>query len=91
MQAKGFLRTQLTEKHRADGVSPLKRRGLSESSGHPRVAILMCTYNGAAYLREQLESFSAQTFRNWVVYVSDDASTDDTLGILSDYQARWGR
>ncbi|MGN2433670.1 glycosyltransferase family 2 protein [Pseudomonas syringae] len=50
----------------------------------------MCTYNGAVYLREQLESFAAQTFRNWVVYVSDDASTDETLGILSDYQARWG-
>ncbi|WP_214351478.1 glycosyltransferase family 2 protein [Pseudomonas congelans] len=50
----------------------------------------MCTYNGAEYLREQLESFSAQTFRNWVLYVSDDASTDDTLRILSEYQVRWG-
>ncbi|WP_103735762.1 glycosyltransferase family 2 protein [Pseudomonas syringae] len=85
------MRTQLTEKHRADGANPLRRRGLSEASGRPRVAILMCTYNGAAYLREQLESFFAQTFRNWVLYVSDDASTDDTVDILSDYQARWGR
>ncbi|KPC28505.1 Glycosyl transferase [Pseudomonas syringae pv. cilantro] len=50
----------------------------------------MCTYNGAAYLREQLESFAAQTFSDWVLYVSDDASTDDTLRILSDYQVLWG-
>ncbi len=95
LQAKGFLRTQLTEKHRVDDVNPLRERGPAEAddlfSGRPRVAILMCTYNGAAYLREQLESFSAQTFRNWVLYVSDDASTDDTVGILSGYQARWGR
>nr|WP_074594674.1 glycosyltransferase family 2 protein [Pseudomonas congelans] len=84
------MRTQLTEKHRADGDGSLRRRGLSEVSGRSRVAILMCTYNGAEYLREQLESFSAQTFRNWVLYVSDDASTDDTLRILSEYQVRWG-
>ncbi|RMN51777.1 Glycosyl transferase, group 2 protein [Pseudomonas syringae pv. apii] len=51
---------------------------------------MMCTYNGAAYLREQLESFAAQTFSDWVLYVSDDASTDDTLRILSDYQVLWG-
>ncbi|KTC05569.1 glycosyltransferase family 2 protein [Pseudomonas syringae] len=50
----------------------------------------MCTYNGAAYLRAQLESFAAQTFSDWVLYVSDDASTDDTLRILSDYQVLWG-
>ncbi|MEG5265959.1 glycosyltransferase family 2 protein [Pseudomonas sp. JDS28PS106] len=55
-----------------------------------RVAILMCTFNGAAYLKEQLESFAAQTFSDWVLYVSDDASTDDTCRILSEYQARWG-
>ncbi|KAA8698524.1 glycosyltransferase family 2 protein [Pseudomonas cannabina] len=76
------MRAQLTEKHRADDACPLSVR--------PRVAILMCTYNGAAYLREQLDSLAAQTFTDWVLYVSDDASTDDTLGILSDYRARWG-
>ncbi|WP_080265728.1 glycosyltransferase family 2 protein [Pseudomonas syringae] len=88
------MRTQLTEKPKADGASQLPGLGPVEAdelfSGRPRVAILMCTYNGAAYLREQLDSFSAQTFSNWVLYVSDDASTDETLGILSDYQARWG-
>ncbi|WP_434682063.1 glycosyltransferase family 2 protein [Pseudomonas sp. R1-18] len=50
----------------------------------------MCTYNGAPYLREQLESFGAQTFRNWTLYVSDDGSTDATRQILSDYQNLWG-
>jgi len=56
----------------------------------PHVAILMCTYNGATYLREQLDSFVAQTFSNWSLYVSDDASTDQTHEILAEYQRRWG-
>lgn len=60
------------------------------SGVHPRVAILMCTFNGALYLKEQLESFAAQTFLNWTLYVSDDGSTDETLDILALYQAMWG-
>lgn len=54
------------------------------------VAILMCTYNGASFLREQLDSFAAQTLSNWTLYVSDDASTDATRLVLAEYQERWG-
>jgi glycosyltransferase involved in cell wall biosynthesis len=56
----------------------------------PLIAILMCTYNGAAYLEEQLKSFEAQTFKNWTLFVSDDASSDATRAILEQYQQRWG-
>lgn len=54
------------------------------------VAILLCTYNGAEYLREQLDSFIRQTHRNWVAYASDDGSTDATLDILGEYQHALG-
>lgn len=54
------------------------------------VAILMCTYNGAAFLQEQLESFARQSHTSWTLYVSDDASTDATRQLLADYQQRWG-
>nr|WP_177522993.1 glycosyltransferase family 2 protein [Pseudomonas sp. v388] len=71
----------------ASGCSP----SIPDSSKlPPHVAILMCTYNGAAYLREQLESFGAQTYKDWTLYVSDDASVDATRQILSDYQNLWG-
>ncbi len=64
------------------------------SPGTPKeaaeVAILMCTYNGASFLREQLDSFAAQTMSNWKLYVSDDASSDDTRHVLAEYQQRWG-
>ncbi|WP_080667882.1 glycosyltransferase family 2 protein [Pseudomonas parafulva] len=56
----------------------------------PEVAILMCTYNGAPFLREQLDSFAAQTYKNWALYVSDDGSSDATGQILAEYQQRWG-
>nr|WP_216863260.1 glycosyltransferase family 2 protein [Polynucleobacter sp. MG-27-Goln-C1] len=55
----------------------------------PLVTILLCTYNGSRFLAEQLDSLEAQTHPNWVVIVSDDGSTDQTLEILRDYQGRW--
>lgn len=50
----------------------------------------MCTFNGAHFLREQLDSFEAQIFSNWTLYVSDDGSTDLTKAILAEYKERWG-
>ena len=47
-----------------------------------RVAILMCTYNGASFLSEQLDSFERQTHGNWTLHVSDDGSQDGTLELL---------
>ena len=55
----------------------------------PLVAILMGTMNGARFLPEQLDSLELQTHQNWVLIASDDGSTDNTLGILKAYQARW--
>jgi glycosyltransferase involved in cell wall biosynthesis len=56
-----------------------------------RVAILLCTYNGSAFLESQLESFAAQTHENWVIYASDDGSSDETLDILTDFQKKYGQ
>jgi len=42
----------------------------------------MCTYNGAPWLRAQLDSFAAQDLKDWALVVSDDGSSDDTLDIL---------
>ncbi len=56
----------------------------------PSVAILMCTYNGEAFLKEQLDSIEGQDYRNWTLYVNDDGSKDKTLNILKAYQKKWG-
>jgi glycosyltransferase involved in cell wall biosynthesis len=54
------------------------------------VGILLCTFNGGAYLREQLESIIAQTYSHWHLFVSDDGSTDQTLTVLNEYRLRLG-
>lgn len=55
-----------------------------------KVAILLCTYHGQHHLAEQLNSFAAQTFRNWELFASDDGSEDDTHSILNAYREKWG-
>ncbi|WP_082149469.1 glycosyltransferase family 2 protein [Pseudomonas weihenstephanensis] len=55
----------------------------------PKVAILLCTYQGQRYLAEQLASFEAQSHTNWSVWASDDGSKDDTLAILEAHQQKW--
>jgi len=55
----------------------------------PRVAILLGTKNGERFLAEQLSSLAWQTHRNWHLEVSDDASTDATLEVLTQFQKRY--
>jgi glycosyltransferase involved in cell wall biosynthesis len=47
-----------------------------------RIAVAMGTYQGERYLEEQLATIVAQTRPPDALYVSDDASADDTLGVL---------
>lgn len=57
----------------------------------PRVAILLSTYNGATFLREQLESLLAQSHENWVLYWRDDGSSDATVEVLHSFAASAGQ
>jgi glycosyltransferase involved in cell wall biosynthesis len=50
-----------------------------------QVTILMATYNGAAYLAQQLDSILSQTYSNWKLVIRDDGSTDQTLAIITSY------
>lgn len=54
----------------------------------PCIAVAMATYNGSRYIREQLDSISAQTLPPVELVVSDDGSTDDTLAIIRAFGAR---
>jgi glycosyltransferase involved in cell wall biosynthesis len=57
----------------------------------PLVSIILPTYNGAAYLREAIDSCLAQTYANWELIVVDDCSVDTTPQIIADYVARDAR
>lgn len=53
-----------------------------------KIKILLSTFNGARYLREQLDSLLRQSYQDVVVDVRDDGSTDDTCQILREYAGR---
>ena len=57
----------------------------------PRVAILLSTFNGEAFLREQLASLLSQTHENWVLYWRDDGSRDGTVAVMRDFSAAAGQ
>ena len=48
----------------------------------PTISIAMATYNGARFLRQQLESLAAQDCLPTELVISDDASSDDTAAIV---------
>jgi len=49
---------------------------MAEDHTSGKVAILLSTFNGERFLREQLQSILAQTHREWILYWRDDGSTD---------------
>lgn len=54
-----------------------------------RISIVMCTYNGEKFLREQLDSIVAQTYPIFELLIQDDGSTDSTAEIIGEYTARY--
>lgn len=57
----------------------------------PRVSIGMPIYNGALTIAETLESLLAQTFTDFEIIVSDNASTDNGVEIVKTFQQRDAR
>ena len=53
------------------------------------IHILLATYNGASYIRQQLDSIFTQSCDEFKLYVSDDNSTDETYNILKEYESRY--
>ena len=51
-----------------------------------KIDVLMATYNGEKYLKEQIDSILNQTYKNIQIIISDDCSTDSTREILKQYE-----
>lgn len=52
----------------------------------PKIHILLSTYNGSRYILEQLDSIFQQTYQNFTLFIRDDGSSDNTLGLIRGYQ-----
>ncbi len=65
---------------------PLGRpAGGSKLPGVPAVSVCIPTYNYARYLPRAIESVLAQTYGDFELIVSDNASTDDTQEVLAGF------
>jgi len=53
----------------------------------PRVSIGLPVYNGASYLEASLQSLLAQSFTDFEIVISDNASTDETAAVCNAYAA----
>ena len=51
----------------------------------PKISVVIPVHNGAAYLREALESIITQTFQDFELLIMDDGSTDSTSKIIKDF------
>ncbi|MBT3967968.1 MAG: glycosyltransferase family 2 protein [Thiotrichales bacterium] len=46
------------------------------------VSILLASYNGEAYIEQQIQSIFEQSFQDWSLTISDDGSTDRTIELV---------
>jgi len=53
-----------------------------------KVAVVMSTYNGERFIREQLDSILAQTYKNIEIIVRDDGSKDGTVQVVKEYMQK---
>lgn len=51
-----------------------------------KISVCMATYNGEAFLKEQLDSILGQLSAQDELVISDDSSTDQTLKIIESYR-----
>ena len=54
-----------------------------------KIAVVIATYNGENFIREQLESILSQTLMPYEVIISDDNSKDSTWDILKEYKLKF--
>ena len=53
------------------------------------VSVVMTTYNGAKYIREQIDSILGQTYPLKEIIIQDDGSTDGTPAICEEYARKY--
>jgi len=53
------------------------------------VTVIIATYNGEKYIKEQLDSIICQSFQDFTILICDDCSDDNTMSILLEYEKEY--
>lgn len=58
---------------------------IQQSISNMKVSVVVCTYNGQKYLREQLNSILRQTYSADEIIIQEDGYADNTWEIIQEY------
>jgi len=53
------------------------------------IAVLISTYNSPDFLRLVLEGYRKQSYSNFVIYIADDGSGEETCALIKEFQANF--
>ena len=53
------------------------------------VNIVMATYNGEKYIKQQIESILGSNYTDWSLFIFDDGSTDATIEIAKSFESKF--
>src|SRR6201990_1542873 len=70
---------------------PQDTGGTAEVTAVPRLSIGLPVYNSEDYLAESLEALLGQSYEDYELIISDNASTDSTADICRSYEKRDSR
>jgi glycosyltransferase involved in cell wall biosynthesis len=69
----------------------MKPNEIQTSDHHPKISIGLPVYNGEKFIRKKLESLLMQTFKDFEIIISDNASTDSTSHICEEFSKKDNR
>ena len=72
-------------------IAARSRRGSGVTNAAPRLSVGLAVYNGENYLAESIEALLGQTFEDFELIISDNASTDATPDICRRYEKQDSR
>jgi glycosyltransferase involved in cell wall biosynthesis len=80
-------RKRVLAEHTVHQAGPRVLYAVREAAGiAPAVSVIVPNYNYARYLRQRLDSILAQTAQDMEIIILDDASTDESLAVIAEYE-----
>ena len=55
-------------------------------NNHPKISVILTSYNHAKYIVEAIDSALNQSFKNFELIIVDDKSSDNSVEIIQKYQ-----
>ena len=68
-----------------------EKLGNNTNSHNPKISVGIPVYNGEKFIRKSIESVLQQTYGNFELIISDNASTDSTSDVCTEFLTKDSR